>query len=354
MAQFYQYYSSFMDYVIGMRHGRRSISNHTGQVLPANLTPVSYYDQLVPGLADHWLGSAKLDGPTAINVERLGKTWLSSNMEAQWYATGRPEYKVHPGMVEALAHTKLDVPVDAVKLPFPVFTVRFPKNHLREYRDAPFVRAIMVTTLNEEQLGEQRLKLVFSTNFTEDPRISDKLENHIITKVDLGVLGDSSDHTLQWYIDAMPKSNVSDGLYWPSREMTQEIVAIATAVAMIAIGADRNLVRPAARESTTDRLNRRRTEKRHGRGSAGTNYGFEVGADIRLPKVQRRYTKGNDEDSEERGRLAWGHIRSGHIRRQVCGPKNSLRKIIFVPPAVIRPDLPLKPKGTSHSIEPAQ
>jgi hypothetical protein len=102
--------------------------------------------------------------------------------------------------------------------------------------------------------------------------------------------------------------------------------------------------------STKERLERNRTEKRHGRRSASTTYGFEVGRDIKLPRLPRKYDK--KPEKETRGELAFGHIVSGHMKMQPHGPRNSLRKLIFVAPYIVRPDCPLKPKATPHMVEP--
>jgi hypothetical protein len=46
--------------------------------------------------------------------------------------------------------------------------------------------------------------------------------------------------------------------------------------------------------------------------------------------------------------LLFSHMRIGHFRTQVYGPRNSLRKIIWVRPLRVRPDLELKPEGGGH------
>lgn len=351
MSKFYFFYSSFMDYAIKTRKkGVRMVDPVTGHAIPPNLSPRRFYENMLPELGDRWYALLRDAGGPSLETDRAGKTWLQANIESQWYQIGRPEYKVHPGMVEALAHTKLDIPATALQLPYPVFAVRLPSKHLREYRGAPFVRAILVSRITEVQYGQERNKLVFSTNFSEMAPGLDPMENNIITKIDMGAVDSETIHTIDWYLDNMPHADVSDGMYWPSGDLNREIVALATAVSLIGIGADRHLVRP-ARENLTDRRTRERIERRHGRGSASTNHGFEVGQDIKLPKLPRSYRK-SDEESGEGPRLNYGHIRSGHMKMQAHGPRHSLRKLIFVAPTIVRPDLPLKPKSTPHSVEP--
>ena len=41
--------------------------------------------------------------------------------EYEWYYTSRPTFKVFPSMVDALAHTSIDVECEHVHLPFPSF-----------------------------------------------------------------------------------------------------------------------------------------------------------------------------------------------------------------------------------------
>ncbi|MNU42837.1 hypothetical protein D3C71_316050 [compost metagenome] len=51
---------------------------------------------------------------------------------------------------------------------------------------------------------------------------------------------------------------------------------------------------------------------------------------------------------EDGAELQFSHMRIGHFRTQVYGPRNSLRKIIWVRPVRVRPDLELKPDGGGH------
>jgi len=46
--------------------------------------------------------------------------------------------------------------------------------------------------------------------------------------------------------------------------------------------------------------------------------------------------------------LQFSHMRIGHFRTQAYGPRNSLRKLIWVKPLRVRPDLELRPGGGGH------
>ena len=69
--------------------------------------------------------------------------------------------------------------------------------------------------------------------------------------------------------------------------------------------------------------------------------GWKVGSEIDLPRplIRREGYSGNEGTGKE---LEHGHIRSGHMRMQPCGKGNKDRKLIFLPPTVVRPDLPMR------------
>ena len=68
--------------------------------------------------------------------------------------------------------------------------------------------------------------------------------------------------------------------------------------------------------------------------------GWVIGREIDLPRpIVNRIGYPDTGGGRE---LAYGHIRSGHMRLQPCGPQNSLRRLIFVAPTIVRPDLELR------------
>jgi hypothetical protein len=66
--------------------------------------------------------------------------------------------------------------------------------------------------------------------------------------------------------------------------------------------------------------------------------GWVVGREIDLPRPLIHYV--DDRPSATHTfELKYGHIRSGHMRMQPCGAHNQDRKLIFVAPTIVRPDL---------------
>ena len=68
--------------------------------------------------------------------------------------------------------------------------------------------------------------------------------------------------------------------------------------------------------------------------------GWLVGSEIDLPQPE---VIGSTNERPGCGTpLKFGHVRSGHMRLQPCGPQRKDRKLIFVEPTVVRSDLPVR------------
>lgn len=323
--------------------------------LPPNLPPDRYYDLMLPlvrgnieeSRAALW-SQDRVSAP--IQVDAMGTLWLSMNMEAKWYSLGAPEYKVHPGMVEALAHTRLELPGRAVQLPFPCFAVRLPQHYLREAPGAPWIQSILVAEIYEQQLGALRRKLCLLCEFEPSDGAEDPFDSSILSKFELDMAEEGAINVREC-VDRMPLGNTDEG-YWPSREMTTELVALVISTALIAIGNDKSLIRQGT-VSTIERMRREKTIKRHGPNSAGTIRPFEVGSDIKLPRRERNYGSGKNDTAEETGRhLSYAHIRSGHIRLARCKDDSGeiVWRPVFIHPTLVRPDLPMRPKTTPRAV----
>ena len=66
--------------------------------------------------------------------------------------------------------------------------------------------------------------------------------------------------------------------------------------------------------------------------------GWKVGSEMSLPRGYHLASRASGTGKK----LQFGHIRSGHMRMQPHGPHNSLRKLIFIPPTLVKPKLPMK------------
>lgn len=351
MSRFYEAKTQFSEYV-RQTNGKRMLQLGSN-LLPPNLTPERYYDLMLPMVRGHidqsramFRSSDRVSTP--VQIQEMGTTWLTMNMEAKWYALGAPEYKIHPGMVEALAHTKLEIPGRAVQFPFPCFSVRLPHQHLRETPTSPWVESLLVSEIYEQQLGSLRRKFCMLTVFESPPGAEDPFEHSIMSKFELDMSDDALN--VRQCVERAPLGG-EDGGYWPSREMTTELVALAISTALIAIGHDRSLIRQGS-VSTIERLRRDKVNKRHGPHAAGSDRPFEVGADIKLPRQERNYGGGGKGEEGTGRELRFSHIQSGHIR--MCRYKNDDGEWAWTPkfirPCIHRPDLPLRPKATPRAV----
>jgi len=350
MTRFNDVTTQFSEYV------RRTKGRRMEQVgdtyLPPNLTPGQFYDLMLPLVQGTFEDSrAIMHSPDIVSapvqITSMGTMWLGMNMEKKWYELGAPEYKIHPGMVEALAHTKLEIPGRAVQLPFPCFAVRLPHHHLRESPKAPWVRSLLVSEVHEQQLGAMRRKLCIMMIFEPNGPCDDPFEYSISSKFELD-MHETNALNVSDAVATMPLGQSDDG-YWPNREMTTELVALAISTALLAIGADKTLVRR-GHISSVERTKRRKVVKKHGPIAAGTSRPYEIGADIKLPRRERNY--GSSKSNGESGRhLTYSHVRSGHIRMQRSkrdGEWIWLPK--FIKPTLVGKGLPMKPKATPRAI----
>ena len=350
MTRFNEVRTQFSEYM--RRTKGRRMEQIGDTYLPPNLTPEEFYELVLPltqgNIEDSRLPlrSANIVSPP-LQMDVMGTMWLGMNMETKWYELGAPEFKIHPGMVEALAHTKLEIPGRAVQLPFPCFAIRLPRHFLRENPESPWVRSLLVTEIHERQLGEIRRKFCVMSMFEPNAECKDPFEYSISTKFELD-MHETNALNVAACVAKMPLGQDDDG-YWPGREMTTELVALAISTALLAIGADRTLVKPGTL-SSVERSKRRKIVKRHGPAAAGSPRPFEVGSDIKLPRRERNY--GSSKSSGESGRhLTYAHVRSGHIRMQRSkrdGEWIWLPK--FIKPMLVGKGLPMKPKATPRAI----
>ena len=80
--------------------------------------------------------------------------------EEAWLRLGCPYFKVWPGVIPLLANVGLDVPPTYLRLPFPAFVLRLPKDDsLLKIDESHQVRTIMV--VDGESEGSQRVVMLW-------------------------------------------------------------------------------------------------------------------------------------------------------------------------------------------------
>jgi hypothetical protein len=131
--------------------------------------------------------------------------------------------------------------------------------------------------------------------------------------------------------------------------LCRRIVRVAVGVCFFAM--DRHeLILPEVRRKVIDRYIAARRQptpaeveealrdaREHGMGN-----GYKLGSELVLPRpLVRTHGIGEGGERVDGHELTHGHIRRGHMKMQPHGKERKQKKLIFVAPTVVRPDLPL-------------
>lgn len=321
------------------------------------------------------------------------------SIEQGWYAQNRPEFKVYPGIIAALERTHVEIDSKFFKMPFPSFMVRFPHLFLRESDAAPYVRAMIVTTVREPL--PKRTRMIDGTSIAisspGDP-IVDKLV--IFVCIDNGlnffkfplIPGQTIQHAFNAARLRSDGSEVKQEAefdrhgYWPSRALYMRLLQIAVGTAFFAIGRDRQKKHTLVEAEQLSRQERRQIARATGtRTRDASRPRFVVGREIELPRFESEAKEKTEVDpvaecascgcqaaahtgagrscsSEDCQCLQWdsgrhisyGYIRSGHLHFYAVGPRNPKEgdtngyELRWIDPHPVRPDLPFGvPKARS-------
>lgn len=265
----------------------------------------------------------------------------------------RPSFKIWPDMLEMMQHVSLEVPCETVVPPYSAFAVRFPKgSELGKYYEAVcvgfatpadqkrFRRCInasdeTVWAFNSLWIGRnwqtQIKELGTFDYFSMDLQRGMTVEECFkATHFEGDAWSRALGYEERTKIDERPE-NVFPNLEWMLRSLI--------CTAMFATNSH-EVVKP--------ELPDKPKHQRHGK--AGKRLAeqereaairkcrtFRVGADVVLPRVKHEPAEGEPETGRQ---LTHSHLRSGHMKWQPCGEGRQDRKLIFVAPTVVRPDLP--------------
>jgi len=126
--------------------------------------------------------------------------------------------------------------------------------------------------------------------------------------------------------------------YFPSQKLAHDMFALAIGVSFFATGRHK-AARPIVQADKRPRHERRRFEKEHGQKQPT----YTVGRELVLPRAEGVPGVEPGIVGEGAGRhLKFAHLRTGHLRYQAHGPSMSERKLVFIEPTIVRPDLPLR------------
>ena len=248
--------------------------------------------------------------------------------EEAWIQLGCPYFKIWPGVLPLLANVGLDVPPTYLRMPFPAFVLRLPRNDSFLRIDENYqVRTIMV--VDGESADSQRVVMLW---------------------MDIGERGPNNWPQLHWSrLICRPNQTIEEAFggkampNLPGISVPDSVKSIclrlAVSVGFLSTGMDR-LLEPdvlskdfaayvaAKRSNDEDRIIA--IEKRATRRG---KKGWHVGKHERLRSLTSR-SASHTECSTSRGALTHQHQRRAHFRLLASG------KVIFVRQATVRPDLP--------------
>lgn len=255
------------------------------------------------------------------------------NAEIKWATCGSPYYKIWPGMVESLKHTKFNFTADNLAAPFPVFSVMLPtggmfdsgifciaKDNVDVHSTGIQCDAMMIAAIR----GEHRMPHAISFPFFRGATVEECLQRYSAGGVKK--LGGHEDTVEELHGKA-------------------SFIRCAIAAAMFAINRHKLvapdidqevLLRklPGGRSKASQKIAQEKRDREISKCK-----GWKVGSEIDLP---RPHVVRSGQPVDRGEELTCGHIRSGHMRMQPCGPNNQDRKLIFVEPTIVRPDLPIR------------
>ncbi len=300
---------------------------------------------------------SRLGGEGAKNVTNCKPFIQALSSEIAWHKFGRPYYKIWPGIAWALSKTRFSFSATQLHFPYRAFVVMFP-------HELPGSRIILIEQEGVTRPGER------AGNQSESERENCRRLGPVAHSISLqfsaaGLSGwhgrrehfnirteETVEEALARRMDMIPTQqlNHDEGLVpidpsFAREEWEDSKLRAAIGAAMFAVNSH-ELVLPDADFDEKNKVGRakgasRIKEMRIARELA-KNTGWRVGSELVLPRPIAHGSTGSESTGRE---LTHGHIRSGHMKMQACGPGWKEHRLIFVAPCVVRPDLP---ERTTH------
>lgn len=271
------------------------------------------------------------------NAEGMG---IERAVEQCFFRCGKPYYKVWPGIAAAIGSTKIDIPESTVRLPYPCFEIRLAEGSFLVTESRVPITGLLVYEMEigpDQEFDGEKFKRMISMSY----RVDDKMQGVFGLFIKNGeTIEDSLQHAYNRYGTRDSLGNADQLL---NKEESRNITRLAIAVALFGIDRHELVLPDIEKEQITVRGKGKKALLKQNRDrEIAKNTGWLVGSEIDLPRPDV-YREGHGEPTGRE--LESGHVRSGHMRMQPCGEGNKDRKLIFVPPTVVRPDLPMR---TSH------
>ena len=300
---------------------------------------------------------------TSLNRETYNQICAELNYKKQ----GSPYYKLWPGITDALLTTKMNFTSALLKSPHEIFEIRF-GTHKKNAHTFGTDGSIIVTYKPKKVLVlEAPETLEVSKKLPNvDGLYMDKIEKirgkklsslvHILYKMpkDDGACSEVcfalfDNSTVESDINFHFSTYSEESLNLPENEnpfLTPEqktdLFRVVVGVMMFGVH-NHEVVLPDIKTPVILGRGKKREALRNQATSKEIQKcnGWQVGSEINLP--QAKIIEPANDQPKAGPRLKFGHIRSGHMRLQPYGPKRQKKKLIFIAPIVVKPELPVRP-----------
>lgn len=329
--------------------------------------------EIIQGWRTSFMPAAQ-DGPVA----RMSMVMiLNSSLalaESNW-----TYYKVWPEYVDMFLKTRLDnIPLTSLRFPFPAWTLQLPVEHpiillgrkaatISVYFSTDAERSAMLRRYTEGNVpanpmadGTEKLLYLQINMFNDEGNRVDSAVtlniSHILETRPGATVEDAIDH--QRSSTVRPFSRPGDPSHESWCESTGDMLRLVLSVAFIATGEykfvnrdvlsdDVQKYRAALTDGDQELITKLGDKADRRRSSRGFTIGKFHAIDVLAQKPERI-----EGETDEQYELRHQHIRSGHFHAYWCGPGRQERKVRFLAPVIVRPDLPPPPSTPSRLIKP--
>lgn len=293
------------------------------------LTPLEFYTQFLSVSAREVEEASSEDERASIKVE-----FGMAASERDFFMNFCPTVRVYPSILTALEATRLDVECQYLRLPFPVFALSLPVGD-----SICHVLALLVGAKDEES-GH-------ASFVAEDQSDARRLWAFVVFPD-----GHFEVHDLELAHGRTVSDIIDDTVGAEQADHARRVMSLVIGASFLAIGQmkSKRTDQPVVEEERPPRRERRRMEKLTGEDfdQPIIVIGRNLEHEIRLPRQEP--TDRRDQQTEEGHEIAYGYLRSGHLRWQMRGPHEGPNDYVltFVRPHMVRPDLPIRAKKTPY------
>ena len=292
-------------------------------------------------------------------------------VEHMWNMFGRPYYKVWPGIIDALCKTNLNFDSTHLRFPYPASEVCFggcdcgnwkfgttgtALVSFTDYRNSPSEQDIKLLDISDEQKLGLLYGRAIQNQQAKDARIRRGKDMFGVLHIVYGMPEDDEmtrtetcvalykDSTLEDDLEfnhSVQRPELKSGQRYLSDDEQSNLARVVVGVMMFGVHNHEMVLPDIETPVIVGRGKKKKALERQAIHKAVKECkGWLVGSEIDLPQPE---IVGSTNERPGCGTpLKFGHVRSGHMRLQPCGPQRKDRKLIFVEPTVVRSDLPVR------------